>query len=112
MVRKLTIFYLSLDNIFEINENTFNDINKITEDSIKKQLQPVLTRGNIFDLKSAKDEAICFLKDLLTLNENEKKYLKEFSKGNFDPYLLFEPNDAERAAKHPMAKWRVINIQN
>ena len=109
--RKMTVFYMSLDGIFDINEATFDNVNKITQDSIKKELQPVLARGNMFDLKVAKEEVINFLKELLTLTDNEKKYLVEFSKGNFDPYLLFEPNDAERAAKHPMAKWRAANLK-
>ena len=109
-VRKLVVFYLSLDGIFELNEATFDNVNKITQDSIKKELQPVLAKGNMFDLNVAKEEVIKFLKDLLTLTDNEKKYLEEFAKGNFDPYLLFKPNDAERAAKHPMAKWRTENI--
>lgn len=105
-VRKLAVFYLSLDGIFDIDEATFDNINKITQDSIKKELQPVLAKGNMFDLNAGKEEVINFLKELLTLSNKENKYLEEFSKGNFDPYLLFEPNDAERAAKHPMAKWR------
>ena len=109
-VRKLAVFYLSLDGIFELNESSFDNVNKIAQDSIKKELQPVLTKGNMFDLNVAKEEAIKFLKDLLTLTDNEKKYLEEFAKGNFDPHLLFEPNDAERAAKHPMAKWRVAKL--
>jgi len=46
------------------------------------------------------------------LTDNEKKYLEEFAKGNFDPYLLFDKSsDAERAAKHPMAKWRAANLK-
>lgn len=110
-VRKLAVFYLSLDCIFEFNEASFDNVNKITQDSIKKELQPVLTKGKMFDLNTAKEETIKFLKELLTLTDNEKKYLVEFSKGNFDPYLLFEPNDAERAAKHPMAKWRAANLK-
>ena len=110
-VRKLAVFYISLDCIFELNEASFDNVNKITQDSIKKELHPVLTKGNRFDLNTAKEEAIKFLKELLTLTDNEKKYLVEFSKGNFDPYLLFEPIDAERAAKHPMAKWRAANLK-
>ena len=110
-VRKLAVFYLSLDGIFELNESSFDNVSKITQDSIKKELQPILAKGNMFDLKAAKEQVINFLKELLTLSDKENKYLEEFSKGNFDPYLLFEPNDAERAAKHPMAKWRAANLK-
>ena len=111
-LRKLTVFYMSLDAIFELSEKTFDSIKGITQDSIKKELLPVLTKGNKFDLATAKEEAIAFLEELLVLNDEEKQYLEEFSKGNFNPQLLFNiPSDAERAAKHPMAKWRVANIK-
>ena len=110
-LRKMTVFYLSLDGIFDINEHTFDSIRAIGQEDIKKELQPVLAKGNMFDLNTAKEEVIKFLKDLLTLSDKENKYLKEFSKGNFDPYLLFESDDAERAAKHPMAKWRAANLK-
>ena len=110
-LRKITVFYMSLDGIFDVNEHTFDLIMAIGQEDIKKELQPVLAKGNTFDLSTTKEEVIKFLKDLLVLTDNEKKYLIEFSKGNFDPYLLFEPNDAERAAKHPMAKWRAANLK-
>ncbi|MDY4182877.1 MAG: hypothetical protein SOX92_01075 [Candidatus Onthovivens sp.] len=35
---------------------------------------------------------------------------EEFFKGTFNPLLLFDGCSAERAAKHPMAKWRINNI--
>ena len=110
-LRKMTVFYMSLNGIFDINEHTFDSIRAIGQEDIKKELQPVLAKGNMFNLNTAKEETIKFLKELLTLTDNEKKYLIEFSKGNFDPYILFEPNDAERAAKHPMAKWRAANLK-
>ena len=38
-----------------------------------------------------------------------RKYIELLNK---DPYLLFNKSfDAERAAKHPMAKWRAANIK-
>ena len=111
-LRKLTVFYMSLDAIFELSEKTFDKIKGITQDSVKKELLPVLTKGNKFDLATAKEEAITFLEELLVLTDEEKQYLEEFSKGNFNPQLLFNiSSDAERAAKHPMAKWRVANIK-
>ena len=110
-LRKITVFYMSLDGIFDVNEHTFDLIMAISQEDIKKELLPVLAKNTKFDLAGTKEEVIKFLKDLLVLTDNEKKYLEEFSKGSFDPYLLFEPNDAERAAKHPMAKWRTANLK-
>ena len=110
-LRKITAFYMSLDGIFDVNEHTFDSIMAIGQEDIKKELLPVLAKNTKFDLAGTKEEAISFLSDLLVLTDNEKKYLEEFSKGNFDPYLLFEPIDAERASKHPMAKWRAANLK-
>lgn len=110
-LRKTTVFYMSLDGIFDVNEHTFDSIMAIGQEDIKKELLPVLAKNTKFDLAGTKEEVISFLNDLLVLTDNEKKYLEEFSRGNFDPYLLFEPIDAERASKHPMAKWRAANLK-
>lgn len=109
-LRKLTVFYLSLDGIFELNENSFKGIEAVSQDSIKKELLPVLKKNEKFNLEAIKQEVINFLQDLLMLTSDETKYLEEFSKGTFNPSLLFDVCSAERAAKHPMAKWRINNI--
>ena len=109
-LRKLTVFYLSLDGIFELNENIFKGIEAVSKDSIKKELLPVLKKSEKLNLEAIKQEVINFLQDLLVLNSDETKYLEEFSKGTFNPSLLFDVCSAERAAKHPMAKWRINNI--
>lgn len=109
-LRKLTVFYLSLDGIFELNENSFKGIESVSQDSIKKELLPVLKKNEKFNLEAIKQEVINFLQDLLVLTSDETKYLEEFSKGTFNPSLLFDICSAERAAKHPMAKWRINNI--
>lgn len=109
-LRKLTVFYLSLDAIFELNENSYKGIEAVSQDSIKKELLPVLKKNEKFNLEAIKQEVINFLQDLLVLTSDETKYLKEFSKGTFNPSLIFDVCSAERAAKHPMAKWRINNI--
>ena len=109
-LRKLTVFYLSLDGIFELNENSFKGIEAVSQDSIKKELLPVLKKNEKFNLEAIKQEVSNFLQDLLVLTSDETKYLEEFSKGTFNPSLLFDGFSAERAAKHPMAKWRINNI--
>ena len=109
-LRKLTVFYLSLDGIFKLNENSFKRIEAVSQDSIKKELLPVLKKNEKFNLEAIKQEVINFLQDLLVLTSDETKYLEEFSKGTFNPSLLFDVCSAERAAKHPMAKWRINNI--
>lgn len=110
-LRKMAVFYMSLDGIFDINEHTFDRIREISQEDIKKELLPVLTKNTKFDLVKTKEEVISFLKELLVLTDSEMKYLEEFKKGHFDPCLLFDNScDVNRAIEHPMAKWRIANI--
>ena len=71
-----------------------------------------MKKGEKFDLAEAQEKVIRDLSNLLSLDNNESLYLEEFSKGNYDPNLLFDNLTAGRAEKHPMAKWRVQNIKN
>lgn len=110
-LRKSIIFYLSLDGIFKIDDTSYIGIESITQSDVKKELQPVLQKGEKIDL----DESITFvvnrLKELLQLSKDEKLYLSEFSNGNYNPSLLFNSRFAERVNMHPMVKWRLMNIK-
>lgn len=109
MLRKAVVFYLSLNNIFEITSSSFDKIKTINHKSVKKELIPVLKKGEIFNLEEAQKNVIELLKGLLILADKEKLYLSEFSKGNYNPSLLFDERTASNVQNHPMAKWRVAN---
>lgn len=110
MLRKAVVFYLSLNNIFKLNNASFNKIKELTNRSIKKELLPVLKKSERFNLNESQNNVINFLNELLILTNNEKKYLIEFSKGNYAPNLLFEDSIALKVEKHPMAMWRILNL--
>lgn len=110
MLRKAVVFYLSLNNIFKLNDATFNKIKELTNRSIKKELLPVLKKSERFYLNESQNNVINFLNELLILTNNEKQYLFEFSKGNYAPNLLFEDSIALKVEKHPMAMWRILNL--
>ena len=112
ILKKIVIFYLSLDGIYKVDDNLFLNISSLTFSSIRKELFPVIKKGTKFDLEVVKESVIKKLIDLLTLDDNEKEYLKEFSKGNFNPSLLFDNDIALRADKHPMALWKILNIKH
>lgn len=109
-LRKMAVFYLSLDGIFEVDENLFGKVATIGYDDVKKELLPVLAKNSGFDLEETKASVIAFLKGLLVLTPSERAYLREFAKGNYDPSHLFDGDFARRAREHPMAKWRIGNI--
>ncbi len=111
LLRKATVFYLSLDGIYKIDEMAFKNIKAINSSTIKKELLPVLKKGEKFILSETQERVIKNLSNLLSLNRKESLYLEEFFKGNYDPSLLFDKSVVERAEKHPMAKWRTLNIK-
>lgn len=110
MLRKAIVFYLSLNNVFELNDSSFKRIDSVTYYKIKKELWPVLKKEERIDLEKTKSDVTNLLKDLLVLTENEKRYLFEFSIGNYKPSLLFDEPIANKIENHPMAKWRLSNI--
>ena len=112
MLRKSVIFYLSLNNVFELDNSLLNRINTIDKKSIKVELQPVLKKNEVFNLEESKEEVIATLNELLMLTINEKHYQLEFSKGNYDPSLLFDESIVSKVRNHPMAMWRISNIKN
>ena len=111
MLRKAVIFYLSLNNVVKIDDSTFDRINAIDSRSIKIELLPVLKKNEKISLRETKDKIISALKTLLSLNDGEKQYLEDFSKGIFNPFLLFDEPIASRVINHPMAKWRIMNLK-
>ena len=110
MLRKAVVFYLSLNNVFELNDSSFKRFDSVTYYKVKKELWPVLKKEERIDLEKTKSNVINLLKDLLVLTENEKQYLFEFSKGDYKPSLLFDEPIANKIENHPMAKWRLSNI--
>ncbi len=110
-IRRLLIFYLSLDGIFDFSRIDLAKKNTISFRSIRAELLPVLARSTRFDYQEALNVASRIVSDFLTIDEKQREYLSEFSKGSFRPELLFLPSEGERAAKHPMALWRIEMIQ-
>lgn len=104
------MFYLSLDGIFDIADSAIEKVETITPSEIKRELFPVLAKRDRFDLKEVKNKVVTWLKELLSLTEEEKQYLVHFSNGDYNPFLLFDGLIAERISHHPMAKWRVSCI--
>ena len=110
-LKKAVIFYLSLNNIFEINDSTFDKIKTINKQNVKTELLPVLKKDERINLEEMKEKVIGVLNKLLLLSDKERQYLEEFSKGIFDPSLLFDEPIAFRVANHPMALWRTMNLK-
>ena len=109
-LKRCALFYLSLDNVFDIDESTFKIIDKVDYIDIKKELYQVISKTEKFNLEETKELVKEKLKELFVLSMNEKLYLKNFKNGVYIPHLLFDNDIADKLKNHPMAKWKELSI--
>ena len=110
LLRKCVVFYtaISQDNIPD--EYDFKRFNAITSRKIKTDLLPVIQKGEFFELENAKNSVAEFLKELLSLETDERKFLDEFKAKRYRPELLFDDTGIlDRIREHPMALWKIQN---
>ncbi len=110
LLRKCVVFYtaISQDNIPD--EYDFKRFNAITSRKIKTDLLPVIQKGEFFELENAKNSVVEFLKELLSLEDDERKFLDEFKVKRYHPELLFDNTGIlDRIREHPMALWKIQN---
>lgn len=108
LLRKCVVFYNAIGGDYDIEKLDYKNIERLNFQKFKTHLKPVIAKNDKFDIEQAKDTVIPFLKELLTLTEDEKTFISEFKKGNYNPSLLFDKTDiVDRIEKHPAALWRV-----
>lgn len=108
LLRKCVVFYTAISQDEIPGEYDFTRFNSITKRKIKTDLLPVIQKGEFFELENTKLEVTEFLKELLTLDYDERKFLDEFKAKKYRPELLF--NDSaiiDRIKEHPMALWKM-----
>ncbi len=112
LLRKCVVFYTAISQDEIPSEYDFKRFNAITSRKIKTELLPVIQKGEFFELENAKTAVAEFLKELLILEDNERKFLDEFKAKRYRPELLFDDVDIlDRIKKHPMALWKIQQRQ-
>ena len=107
LLRKCLIFYNMVGGEQDIDNFTYNNIEKLNFMKFKTQLKPVISKTDKFDLEQAKVKVIDYLKELINLTQQEKSFICEFRNQNYKPELLFnDKNMIENILYHPMAIWR------
>ncbi|MCM1722602.1 nucleotidyl transferase AbiEii/AbiGii toxin family protein [Bacteroides ovatus] len=114
MLRKAIVFYQTVG--VEGTARKTIDISRIMNvqpSRIRSQLIPLLPSGKkFFPIDEAKEKTIQYLSTVLTLSLEEHEYLENFSKGIYKPELLFsDPTIIERISDHPMALWKIAQIE-
>ncbi len=107
LLRKCLIFYNMVGGEKDIDDISFENIESINFAKFKTQLKPVLAKNDKFNLDEAKTSVIGYLKILISIKEDERKFIKEFRNKNYKPELLFDDKATiENIKYHPMALWR------
>ncbi len=109
LLRKCLIFYNMVGGEQDIDDISFENIENINFTKFKTQLKPVLAKNDRFNLDEAKTSVIGYLKTLISINEDERKFIEEFKNKNYKPELLFDDKATiENIKSHPMALWRCL----
>ncbi|MGL4668666.1 MAG: nucleotidyl transferase AbiEii/AbiGii toxin family protein [Saezia sp.] len=112
LLRKCVLLYFVIAGDTAVREFGFEKMQRITERTIKANLYPMIRSSERFDFLAAKERVSHFLQTLMVLTDKEKRFLQRFSKGHYEPQLLFDdPDISGRLIHHPMAAWRIQRIK-
>ena len=105
LYRKCVVFYSAISTEHPPKDFILDNIGNVTKMQIKRDLDPVLRKGESFVLNQVQEEVKNFMLGVLVARENEKLFWKSFSEKEYKPELIFD-EDAGRIKKHPMVLWK------
>lgn len=114
MLRKCIVFYQTVGvEGFPGKVININGIKNISPAKIRSQLIPLLASGRkYFPIEEARGTVTEYLTSILCLSPEEKEYMEAFSNRYYKPELLFRDTAIlERIADHPMALWKMRQVQ-
>lgn len=107
-LRKCLVFYNAIAGDYDIQKLNYKNIESLNYAKFKTQLKPVIAKDDKFDIEKAKTSVIEYIKNLLTLTDNEKEFLSKMQNKIYSPELLFDDeNTITNIVNHPAALWRV-----
>ncbi|HZK61953.1 MAG TPA: nucleotidyl transferase AbiEii/AbiGii toxin family protein [Anaerovoracaceae bacterium] len=110
LLRKSVVFYAAISSKV-INKNfDMLAIDNITQYKIRRELYPVITKKEVFDLENAKKTVKDYISKLMVLKPQEKEFLEKFGEKEYAPELIFRDEEIlGRIKNHPMALWKMRN---
>ena len=110
-LRKSVVFYAAI-SAKVINKNfDMLAINNITQYKIRRELYPVISKNEVFNLENAKQTVKDYISKLMVLTPQEKEFLEKFEEKEYAPELIFHDEEIlGRIKNHPMALWKMRNI--
>lgn len=110
MLRKCTAFYSATGAECPPERFEIDNVGKVSKQQIKRELDPVLRKGERFDLELAQKEVGKYLDSVLRSTGEEEMFWKAFGEGRYCPELIFGATaECLNVEKHPMALWKCGN---
>lgn len=110
LLRKCVVFYSAIGAEQPPGKFELENIGKVSSQQIKRDLDPVLRKGEKFDLEVAKTETRNYLELVLRPTGEEELFWAVFKEGRYCPELIFgNAAEYENIEKHPMALWKCRN---
>lgn len=110
MLRKCTVFYSAIGAERPPEKFELDHIGKVSAQQIKRDLIPVLRKGESFELKVVQKEVQDYLASIMIPTEDEKRFWRAFEEGNYCPEWVFgKSQELQNILKHPMALWKCRN---
>lgn len=110
MLRKCAVFYSAIGAEQPPKRFELDNIGKVSSQQIKRDLDPVIRKGERFDLQQVQQQVRECLATILMPTKEEELFWKAFSEGSYHPDWIFgESNELTNIANHPMALWKCRN---
>ena len=107
MLRKCAVFYSAIGAECPPERFEFDNVGNVSKQQIKRDLDPVLRKGERFDLEMAQKEVHEYLVSVLMLTKEEEMFWKAFGERKYCPELVFGVTaESVNVEKHPMALWK------
>lgn len=111
MLRKCAVFYSAIGAERPPEKFEPDHIAKISAQQVKRELNPVLRKGERFDLEAVQKELKEYLASVMILTEAEKQFWRVFAKGEYCPELVFgKGQEVQNISVHPMALWKCRDV--
>lgn len=107
MLRKCAVFYSAIGAEQPPVEFELGQIGSVSAQQIKRDLNPVLRKGEKFDLEAVRKEVGDYLESFMIPTKEEEMFWRAFSEGKYCPELVFEEGqELKNILNHPMALWK------
>ncbi|MFQ6065865.1 MAG: nucleotidyl transferase AbiEii/AbiGii toxin family protein [bacterium] len=112
LLTKIFIFFGCLTRR-DFREYHPNDIERITEQDIKRKLLPLLRKNERLKADDMIQVVRPFLKEMFDFASEELEYINRFFEADFKPGILFSDLlDSTNLEKHPMVIWKQRHLKD